>query len=251
MKPMSVTVCFHFLTALCLLWICSDDGWAQDSATEGCLVVRVFSIPPDFTGAFPVTGDQDPFASPAVHVRPSSPGILGNAKIPDLPSGAGVVIDRRANQLAIRHTEAFIKQLEPLIATWNEDWKKHPRTVVYFDEVTFAVSPRKRIGNLQEAAYQMPSNFTTPDMMDELRQQGVMLPAGSAAHFDRKTMQATIRNTQANIDLAVTWMASVWETSGEVPPFQNKAPFPMKVERGQVDQKLRDLAAKKLPSNGQ
>lgn len=214
------------------------------AAPSAGLVTKVFIVPPDFVDRATESIEADPFALPGVkqsHVL-STPGW-------SWPEGAGAVIDRRTNQMAVRHTKEMMGRIEAYVADIDAEWKKDPKPVVYFDEVTFAASRRKRdaAGKFQEAVYRLPASFTTQEFTKELQSQGVDLPTGSEAVFDAKQNEVRLRNTEANLDLAVMWIAQIWVVSKEVPPFQAKAPDPVRIENGHVDEALRDLAAKKLP----
>ncbi len=202
------------------------------------LVTKVFAIPPDIVDE--ALSTQNTQAS-------VESGILRSPKI-HIPSGAGSVIDRKTNQIAVRTTEAFIKKTELLITEWNKAWRENPKRLIYFDEVTFAVSPRQRIGKLESATYRLPPGTAISDLVAELKAQGVLFPEGSEARFDTRTQVATIRQTTPNLDLCVSYFASLWRLSNRVPPFQDRAPSPVQIEAGTVDQTLRDLAASKLPT---
>jgi hypothetical protein len=208
------------------------------ATAENNLITRVFAIPPDLV--------DEAHGSPSPQ-KPAKPGVLTAPKI-YMPPGAGSVIDRKANQIAIRNTEAFIKKAEVQIAEWNKTWKENPKRLIYFDEVTFAVSPRQRIGKLESATYRLPPGTAISDLVAELKAQGVLFPEGSEARFDTQTQVATIRQTTPNLDLCVSYFASLWRLSNRVPPFQDRAPSPVQIEAGTVDQTLRDLAASKLPT---
>ncbi|MES2597720.1 MAG: hypothetical protein V4662_20410 [Verrucomicrobiota bacterium] len=217
----------------------------QSASQEEKLITRAYSIPPDF-GAFGAE-EKDPFVVP--EVDPAVPGksvILSRAGTQGWPAGAGVVVDRQTHRMVIRNTEANMKGLESLIAQWNADWQKRqkdPQPLIYYDEVTFAVTPCKQAGRLLEAVYVLPTNFTTMDLAEELKQQGVPFPEDGSAKWDPATRQATLRTTRPNLDLIISWFAALWEASKETPPFQNKAP--VLLEQGRVDQAMRDLASQK------
>jgi hypothetical protein len=208
------------------------------ATAEDKLVTKVFAIPPDLVDE--AHGSLSP-------QKLAKSGILTSPKI-YLPPGAGSVIDRKANQIAIRNTEDSIKKTELLIAEWNKAWKENLKRLIYFDEVTFAVSPRQRIGKLESATYRLPPGTAISDLVAELKAQGVLFPEGSEARFETQTQVATIRQTTPNLDLCVSYFASLWRLSNRVPPFQDKAPSPVQIEAGAVDQTLRDLAASKLPT---
>ncbi|GEP42292.1 hypothetical protein [Brevifollis gellanilyticus] len=234
------------LTLHCAAW--AGEPPEPSSETER-LVTRIYSIPPDFGAYGAGEGLMDPFVVPEVY--PAVPGrsfTLSRHSTKGWPAGAGVVINRQTHRIVIRNIKANMKGIESLIAQWNADWQKRQKTqepLIYYDEVTFIVTPRKQAGRLLEAVCLLPTNFTTTDLAEELKQQGVPFPKDAAAHWNAATRQATIRSTSANLDLIIPWFASLWEASKETPPYQNKAPSPVLLEQGQVDQAMRDLASQK------
>lgn len=218
---------------------------SQLSSTDGKLITRVFSIPPDFEVMSPQV-----IPSRRLETYPATSGksiTLDDSDTTGWPRGAGLVINRQKHLIAIRNTEANLKLIESVIAQWNEEWQKRKGAVIYYDEITFAVAARTKTGSLVEVVYLLPSTFATKDLTQELKLQGIHFPEGSSAQWDGATQQATLCNTHANLDLVMWWVASLWEEAKQTPPFQDKAPSPVLLEKGQVDEAMRESVAQSPP----
>ncbi len=217
-------------------------GDASKGRSASQSITKVFPIPADLTQSLRPAHEDDPFASAKSE---DAAEVLEGVRWPD---GVGIVIDRKTNLLAVRAPPHFIARLEAPVAVWNEDSAKDSGPTICYDEATFAVSPRKSVGNMQECVYVLPKSFVTESLEDELKSRGVLFPEGSAATYDAATHTATVRNTALNMELIVLFLTSVWQHSKEIPPFQDKvlqdrAKLPRQIELGLVDQTLRDLAA--------
>jgi hypothetical protein len=192
------------------------------------LIVRAFAVPPDYFGAC----DDLP-----TNVEPL-PSI---AKVSPFPEGSAWILDRVRGCLVIRTSaeamQRISKEMERVASLRTDS-----EPLIYWDEVTFALKRRVRVGELWEATYLMPPDFETGDMSAELVAQGILISSpGHHTHYDPKTRAAKLRCSAPTMSMAVSWITSLWQRHGKAAPFQSLAPYPRLLEVGAVDGELRRL----------